>query len=261
MITRKHLFQPFVLTAGLILAAAPLFAQTPDIHVLGVSRLTPTNDAAWRSPDGKLMDTPPKADERFDKLHITPAATEQGVRLLIEIKHAPKERSCSVKIDGATGIAWTSFSQPDDTRLYAVEANLPANVQSADVHVGVSIAEWRDAAEKPSGAGAVVGAIYGPDSKPKTIEVIFSDFSQFGPVLGLSVATALNADQDTRIVGIDSQGAVVDAQMQNDQSVNTIEQRTVTFPGKTAGDITSVKLQARPYEWRDFKGVKLPPVK
>ncbi|MCW3058931.1 MAG: hypothetical protein JWQ02_752 [Capsulimonas sp.] len=260
MIIQKLTYRPFVLAAGLIFAAAPVFAQTPVVRIVGVSNLTPTNDAEWRGGDGKAAMIP-KADSRFEGLHLTPAPKERGVRFLIEILNAPKERSCDVQIDKATGLAWISFPQPGDTRLYAVEANLPESVQSCDMRVGVSKAEWRDVAEGTGGSTARAGSVYGADGKPKTFEVIFSDFSEFGGAPGLTVSTAITSDQDIRVVGVDAAGGVIEPQIRSDQSINAIEQRTVTFPGKSVDSLKSVKVQARPYDWREFKGVKLPPVK
>lgn len=205
----------------------------------------------WWRPDGSTRENGLYRDVHGQ---VFPGKDELAHEFTVRLSDLPEEEiGTAWRFDpsgsrAGGGVGFVSGKGVEKLRVTAVIT--PKKVNHIAVKFGVAAGLWELVAE-----GARVGSSSG--SRKKTVY-------SFSPAIeadGNTVITVAHniVGQQVRVVAVDGSGGRHLCASADAGGAGDLHQITPTFRGLALKDIKSFQLQARPYEWVEFKNVSLKP--
>jgi hypothetical protein len=139
----------------------------------------------------------------------------------------------------------------DKGRTFRVVAfSVPENLDAVDVGVGTACGKWKTVASGPVAGGSTNDSMFDRG-------VIFYGAHERDGLAVVSVAHQIG-EADSRVVAVDKSGNEHEARRKTGGAGEGITGNTYSFDLST-GEIKAFYLQARPYEWVEFRNVSLKP--
>ncbi len=220
------------------------------VEMIGVSE-NPSDGRPWWRPDGSSLSQRPYSHLGAS---VTPGAGERGNELAIRLTNLPKED---------VGTKWefvppTSYAgggpvvEKGDAipQLLAIAAITRTSQDAITVKLGVAAGAWTTLAEA-SGSGS--------SSRSRgNVVVLFSPAHEEDNIVVVSVAHNVEG-RDVRVIAVDIGGKELKPIRSITGGAGNVHQLTCTFDKVRLSNVKEFRLQARPYEWAEFKNVSLTP--
>jgi predicted Ser/Thr protein kinase len=230
-------------------AVGPWIARLPDgiaVELVGVGENKKENNGRWWRPDGS-----PLADRAYKTLggFVFPLGENTLTReFAVRLGNLPAEpvgtRWQFEPPGGSSAGGDTPQTGPGNIR--AIAKSLPGTARTVNVRFGVAAGPWQTVAEGPDDVA------YG---LPKGVGVVFAKpYEKEGGLV--FVVSHTITDREVRAIAVDKDGHEHRSSATRERGVAHMSQITATFPG-LAGKIRAFRLQARPYQWVEFRNVAL----
>ncbi|MCK4814633.1 hypothetical protein KA005_02590, partial [bacterium] len=224
------------------------------IELLGVCG-HPSTDKQWWRPDGSTVKGEGFGDFHFKNPYYVPEFDEQtrvfainlGGRVLKDIKLTWR------LTESLRSSFYTAFDDEDREKLKPVQsfvAKFPLEVQHVNLTVGIAAGKWKGVAFGGNGR-----TLAGTNDSLMDKSVFFHKVDQQGDTVELSATHLLGKDYDCRIVVVDTKNEIHEpAKRSNSGSDMRFCKGTFDL---SPDQIKNIRLEARPYEWVEFKNISL----
>ena len=215
-------------------------------ELLGVGENKKGDNGRWWRPDGSpLTNRPYKALGGLVSGENS-LPREFAVRLG-SVPSEPVGTKWQFEPSGSTAGGSQPQAGPQDVRAIAVA--LPANARTVNVHFGLAAGPWQIVT---SGSGGETSGLAGGGG------VTFSKpYEKDGDTV--IVVSHNLADKEVRIVAVGKDSHIHLPGRTETGSVENMSQISVTFPNISPREIQTFRLEARPYQWVEFRNVALQP--
>ena len=136
--------------------------------------------------------------------------------------------------------------------LLAIAAQVPITARTIDVRLGIADGAWATLAKSPITSGGA-GTF---SSNVKSGAIVFTPPQKVFDRLTVTVSHNIT-EQAVRIVAVGRDGKEYSPITLSTGGTGNLMQLTATFDVHGQRDLSSVQLQARPYQWVLFKNVKV----
>ena len=250
------------------------------VALIGVSE-NPSQGKPWWRPDGSTLAHAPDLYPSFPEPPlpdlIQPAnefailltdmtlPSQQGdFEVITRIEPTPPLGG-----NGATGTTWVSSRlwEPSGTtkgahtkgsQLYVLSQSFPPSQDHATIKVGLAAGPWNtitaENIEGRRGRSSSVRGILGTD-----IDVSFAEPYEQEKSVFITVAHNVPPDQQVRAVAVLADGKEVAGGWNPQVANGHVQQITQSFGGISIKDVVEFRVQARPFQWAEFKNVPLRP--
>ena len=251
------------------------------VELIGVSE-NPSQGKPWWRPDGSMLAHAPDrypsspepplpdliqpANEFAILLTDLPLPNQQGDFEVIKRIEPPLPPGSN----GATDTTWVSsrLREPSETtkgahtkgsQLYVLSQSFPHSQDHATIKVGLAAGPWNtiigENIEGRHGRSASFRGIRGTD-----IDVSFAEPYEQEKSVFITVAHNIPPDQQVRVVAVLADSKEVANGGRNPEVANgRVQQITQSFGGILIKDVKEFRVQARPFQWAEFKNVPLRP--
>ncbi|MGA2232181.1 MAG: M56 family metallopeptidase [Tepidisphaeraceae bacterium] len=234
----------------------PWKATLPDgvkVELVGLSE-NPSKGKPWWKPDGTAL-----ADRPFDGPIGEAPPNSQWIerRIVVRLSDSPtKEVGTLWQFDPAPGasaswdgVTWSGL--PSDG-LCAAMFTAPIEQLGITIRFAVAAGQWRNVAENNRPSDIATDALADGD-------VAFAPAIQGDNQVAVTVTTAALMGEQLRLVAVDRAGAehVADGGSGSSYNGDHFSQINSGFEGMKLKDIASIRVEARPYEWVEFKDIAL----
>jgi len=225
------------------------------VELVGVCE-HPNEGKQWWRPDGSILE-PDHAPSDHSRMTVKPDETEQARELALRFAGQDVEHiSFTWEIDMATRSSSHPFYVTEKREklkpLRNIVFKLPQNLETLDFSIGVATGEWKRVAS--GGDGRTVS---GTNDSLTDSSVIFHEAVKEKDTVRLCATHLLGGDYDCRIMVVDRDdeihGPIRGSNSGSDMRL------CKGFFDLSPDQIKYILLQARPYEWVEFKNVSLRP--
>ncbi|MBC8468462.1 MAG: carboxypeptidase regulatory-like domain-containing protein [Planctomycetes bacterium] len=225
------------------------------VELIGICE-HPSESKQWWRPDGDILSSGHVPSDH-SRMTVEPDETEQARELALRFSSPNIEyMSFRWKIDKATRSSSHPFYMTEKRERLKPQRNivfkLPRNIETLDFNVGVAVGEWKRVASGGDGR-----TMSGTNDSLTDSSVIFHEAIKEKDTVRLSATHLLGGDYDCRIIVVDKDDELHEpARSSNSGS----DMRLCTgFFDLPSNQIKYILLQARPYQWVEFKNVSLKP--
>ena len=215
------------------------------VQVVGISDLH-SEPRQWWKPDGTPLAEPPYPG-------MKDADKQYQYELVIRFD-GPADAGDTWRVTGATHSG--NMGRPTDANGRAIEnlrvlaVGFPDAREAVDFRYGVAAGRWATIAESD---GKNPMSIDG-----KEMGIAFSKAHAIDGAAAITVTHNVK-DREVRIVGVDTAGKVHTPERTTGTGAGDFIQVTASFPRLSPDQIAEFRVQARPYEWVEFRNVSLRP--
>ncbi len=226
------------------------------IEVAGVS-FHPSEGQQWWAADGTPFDEVPFVTSKSS----VAARNTKGREFVLRV---------TGDLSADAGIIWHALSAngqasgpvrpatgPANGRLMYTASPLPLQDESATIRVGVATGPWVTLEDAQANGMIARGGIRNKDGTRKGPTIFGPAFESDGGT-GISV-THTPVEGQVRIVAIDKDGQTHETGDITSGSAEGMSQTTAHFAGLLKNRVKSFRLQARPFQWIEFRNVSIEP--
>ncbi len=242
--------------------AEPQFGRTLQnslsVEVLGVCE-HPTAGKPWWRPDGTMLASERPGEFTFSDPDYNRPDAHARVLALRLTGQPLRDVTLSWTLETAGGPSTFSPAYEDDAGeervlrpIQVIVGAFPTNPAATDLKIGIAAGAWKDAAAASDGHTIV----YARDNITQG-DVIYHEPTEENGEITTTVTHLLGRDYDCRIVAEDEAHNVFEP-VQHSNSGDKMRLCTSVLnipPAK----VKWFRLQARPYEWVEFRGIRLSP--
>ena len=249
------------------------------VELIGVSE-NPSQGKPWWRPDGSMLAHAPDrypsspepplpdliqpANEFAILLTDLPLPSQQGDFEIIKRIEPPPPPG-----NGTTDATWVSsrLREPSETtkgshtkgsQLYVLSQSFPHSQDRATIKVGLAAGPWNTIIgmniEGRHDRSASFREIRGTD-----LDVSFAQPYEREKSVFITVAHNIPPDQQVCVVAVLADGKEVTGGWNPEVANGHVQQITQSFGGLSIKDIKEFNVQARPFQWAEFKNVPLRP--
>ncbi|MHC4240826.1 MAG: M56 family metallopeptidase, partial [Planctomycetota bacterium] len=225
------------------------------VELIGICE-HPNEGKQWWRPDGDRLSSDQVPSE-YSRMKVEPDETEKARELALRFSAPDVEHmSFRWKIDKATRSSSHPFYMTEKREKLKPQRNivfkLPRNIDTLNFNAGVAVGEWKRVAS--GGDGRTVS---GTNDSLTDSSVIFHEAIKEKDKVKLSATHLLGGDYDCRIIAVDKD----DKHHEPSRSSNSGSDMRLCrgFFDLSPEQIKYIMLQARPYEYVEFKNVSLEP--
>jgi len=245
------------------------------VALIGVSE-SPSQGKPWWRPDGSTLahapDHYPSSPETPTPGKLNQPANEFAILLTdLPLPHQQGDFEIIKRIEpppppgnGATDARWVSsrLREPSETtkcsQLHVLSQSFPPSQDRATIKVGLAAGPWNtiigENIEGRHGRSASFRGIRGTD-----LDVSFAQPYEQEKSVFITVAHNIPPDQQVRVVAVLADGNEVTSGWNPEVANGHVQQITQSFGGLSIKDIKEFRVQARPFQWAEFKNVPLRP--
>ena len=250
------------------------------VELIGVSE-SPSQGKPWWRPDGSTLahapDHYPSSPETPTPGNLNQPANEFAI-LLTDLPLPSQQGDFEIikRIEpppppgnGTTDATWVSsrLREPSETtkgshtkgsQLYVLSQSFPHSQDHATIKVGLAAGPWNTIIgmniEGRHDRSASFREIRGTD-----LDVSFAQPYEREKSVFITVAHNIPPDQQVRVVTVLADGKEVASGWNPEVADGRVQQITQSFGGLSIKDIKEFNVQARPFQWAEFKNVPLRP--
>jgi len=216
----------------------------------------PGRGKQWWRPDGSILE-PDHAPSDYSRMTVKPDETEQARELALRFAGQDFEQmSFRWKMDMATRSSSHPFYVTEKREklkpLRNIVFKLPQNLKTLDFSIGVATGEWKRVAS--GGDGRTVS---GTNDSLTDGSVIFHEAVKQKDTVRLCATHLLGGDYDCRIMVVDRDDEIHEPIRSSNSGSDM--RLCKGFFDLSPDQIKYILLQARPYDWVEFKNVSLKP--
>ncbi len=221
-----------------------------SVELAGVCKYPVTNEPWWH-PDGTLLN-----DRGFETPQV-PEGKDYTRTFAIKLTGRPlRDVHLAWELSSHQSGFYPVYDDRQSRTLrsaQAIVARLDEDIESAELKIGIAAGNWRFAA---GGALADRGASTNDSMVDK--EVIWPEPTWTNGSVRVQAAHLLGRDYDCRIVAHGRDGRVHEPQTCTNTGGTDMRLCQAEFD-LAKDQVKQFELQARPYEWVEFKGIRLMP--
>ncbi len=225
------------------------------VELIGICE-HPSEGKQWWRPDGAILE-PDHAPSDHSRMTVKPDETEQARELALRFAGQDVEQmSFRWKMDMATRSSSHPFYVTEKREklkpLRNIVFKLPQNLETLDFSIGIATGEWKRVAS--GGDGRTVS---GTNDSLTDSSVIFHEAVKEKDTVRLCATHLLGGDYDCRIVVVDRDDEIHEPIRSSNSGSDM--RLCKGFFDLSPDQIEYILLQARPYDWVEFKNVSLRP--
>lgn len=200
----------------------------------------------WWTAEGKPLESPPFRLEPVD--NISPPPNQQLVFSVAGLDDDADVRWETLPESNTATNRVFPLGPDDRAKYYSHEFVVKPDAKTFQLRVGIAAGKWTTVVSGLSSSSGILGK-----------SVVFSD-ALIDPQGNTLVIVSHNFHESaTRVVGVDKNGERHVAQRSGGTSAGPLNQTKWKFPGLLPSDLKTCELQARPYEWVEFKDLPANP--
>ena len=216
----------------------------------------PSEGKQWWRPDGTILESEHTPSD-YSRMKVKPDETEQARELALHFAGQDVEHiSFTWEMDTATRSSSHPFYFTEKREklkpLRNIVFKLPQNLETLDFSIGVATGEWKRVAS--GGDGRTVS---GTNDSLTDSSVIFHEAVKENDTVRLCATHLLGGDYDCRIVVVDRDDEIHEPIRSSNSGSDM--RLCKGFFDLSPEQIKYILLQARPYDWVEFKNVSLRP--
>jgi len=218
------------------------------VELLGVCE-HPSEGKQWWRPDGTMIDDDfrPYRFERFRRMRLPSNQQENKiVELAVKVANS-RNGNVGIICSGANTTFVNCFNN-----IWGGTTELGKQLEKKDIITGVATGPWESVASSAANFGF---------RRRSTPGIIFTE--AYSTQQGYAIVTVTHKTdiqkENWRIVAIDEEGKLHNADSYQEQEIDELKQNMVHFRKLKSKQIRRFEFQTRPYEWVTFKNVSLQP--
>ncbi|MHC4299890.1 MAG: M56 family metallopeptidase [Planctomycetota bacterium] len=240
----------------IVMPCTATLASGVTVELVGVCEHSSENKQWWR-PDGTIVKDRGFGDFHINNRYYIPESDEQTRLFAMNLEGMElKDMKLSWQLTQSLRSSFYPVYDEEDRKLLkpvqSLIAKFPREVQHIDLTLGIATGKWKNVARGGDGRSES-----GTNDCLTDRSVIFHEAVQRKDAVELIVTHLLGRDYDCRVIVIDTENRVHEPRKRSN-SGSDIRSCKGTFD-LSLDKIKITSLEARPFEWVEFKNISLRP--